>query len=104
MTSERDVASRLRAVSQLRRLCLSLPHVPTPAERRLLVRFEQLAQAPETAAAIDADAIAVGWRAWWRARDVAEIVAMARRLPSVLIDGDRRLATFAAAAGVQALR
>ncbi len=101
MTSERDVASRLRAVSELRRLCLSLPHVPTPAERRLLVRFERLAKAPETAAAADVDAIAVGWRAWWRARRVEEIVTMARRVPRVLIDRDRRLATYAAAGGFE---
>ena len=101
MTAERDVASRLRAVSQLRRLCLSLPHVPTPAEQRLLARFDQLAKAPETATAADVDALAVGWRAWWRARHVAEMAAMARRVPRALIDSDRRLATHAAAAGLE---
>lgn len=100
MTPERDIASRLRAVSQLRRLCLGLPHVPTPAEQRLLARFEQLAKAPESATAADIDSLAAGWRAWWRARRADEIAAMARCVPRVLIDGDRRLATYAAAAAL----
>ena len=98
MTPNRDVASTLRAVSQLRRLCLSLPHVPTSAEQRLLARFDQLAASPNAANAADVDALAVGWRAWWRAGRTAEIAAMAATLPPTLIGGDRRLATYAVAA------
>lgn len=98
MSAPRDVAARLRAVSELRRLCLSLPHVATPAETRLLARFDELAAFPEQAAGADVEALAIGWRAWWRAGRVAELAAMADRVAPRLIETDRRLATYATAA------
>src|SRR2546428_1150181 len=61
-----DIATTLRKVSALRSLCLRLPHVPTPAEKRLLERFEALTAAPTRATAADMEAIAVGWSGWGR--------------------------------------
>jgi hypothetical protein len=97
----RDVSTSLRAVSRLRGLCLRLPHIATPAEERLLARFEQIVAAPTSATAADVDAITTGWRTWWRAGRPNEIATMARELPSDLVDGDRWLATFAVAAGAR---
>lgn len=96
--SPRDPAERLRSVSALRALCLALPHVPTPAESRRLERFRALAAAPESATLDDRDAIADGWRDWWRAGRVDALLAMAARVPASLVEGDRRLAAYAVAA------
>lgn len=98
MNPKRDIASSFRAVSQLRRLCLSLPHVPPPAERRLLARFEDLVTSPESATKTDVDALAAGWRAWWRASRVSDLAAMSSKVPTGVIDSDRRLTTYAVAA------
>ncbi|MBI2015069.1 MAG: hypothetical protein HYS77_05975, partial [Candidatus Rokubacteria bacterium] len=61
-----DVSTTLRKVSALRALCLRLPHLPTPGEQALLRRFEALVAAPETAIDADIEALAAGWRRWWR--------------------------------------
>ncbi|MBI2204308.1 MAG: hypothetical protein HYU41_10715 [Candidatus Rokubacteria bacterium] len=95
---DRDVGAALRAASVLRRLCLSLPHLATPSEARLLARFHQLTTAPEGVTTGDIDALAAGWRTWWRAGRVAELSAMAERVTRAVIDSDRRLATYAVAA------
>lgn len=97
MKSDIDVDRSLKKVSELRRLCLSLPHLRTPAERRRLERFEALVRAPASATCDDIDAIATGWRTWWRAQRFEDIETMATRLPSDVVDGDRDLAMFAVA-------
>ena len=97
MTPDIDIDRSLRKVSELRRLCLSLPHLSTPAERQRLERFEELVRAPGSATSEDADALATGWRTWWRAQRFDEIASMAERLPSVIVDGDRDVAMFAVA-------
>lgn len=94
----RDAGGSLRTASALRRLCLSLPHLATPAEVALIGRFERLVAAPGRATAADAEALAAGWRAWWRAGRVSELSEMAREVERAVIDGDRRLATYAVAA------
>jgi hypothetical protein len=91
----RDVAMTLRRVAALRALCLSLPHVPTPTESALLHTFEMLARAPQSAVDGDAEAIAAGWRAWWRGGEHRRIAEMAAALPVSLVGGDRGLATYA---------
>ena len=96
--SLRDPASVLRAVSRLRALCLALPHVPTPAEETRLERFRALVAAPWSATAADAGAIADGWRDWWRDGQTDALLDMAARLPSPVIEGDRRLAAYLAGA------
>ncbi len=93
-----DVAATLRKVSALRSLCLRLPHAPTPAEARLLERFEALATAPARATAGDLDAIAAGLRNWWRGGRPADIRRLASELPKNVIESDRRLVTFRLAA------
>jgi hypothetical protein len=55
-----DVDRSLRTVSELRRLCLSLPHLATPAEQRLLARLEQIVAVPASATSADIDAIVAG--------------------------------------------
>lgn len=92
------MTATLRKVAELRRLCLRLPHLATPAERRRLQRFEGLAVAPGAATPEDLDALADGWMRWWRKDDRARILAMAEGLPSALIAADRRLASLLEAA------
>lgn len=94
----RDVDWRMRKVAALRALCLTLPHEATPAETERLQRFDELARAPDLATAADLDAIVTGWRAWWRQGRLAEILAMAARLPGTIVEHDRRATTYVAAA------
>jgi hypothetical protein len=94
----RSAAAAIRAVARLRELCRRLPHVPTEAERRLLDRFHHLRSAPATALPEDVDALAAGWRAWWREQRSRDITAMADALPHGLVAADLRLATYALAA------
>jgi hypothetical protein len=54
-----------------------------------------LARTPQAAVDADVEAIAAGWRAWWRRGNTRRIVEMAVALPVGLVDGDRRLATYA---------
>lgn len=91
----RDVSATLRKVSALRALCLRLPHLPTPKEQTLLRRFEILVAAPQTASADDTEALAVGWRRWWREGRRAALRGMAQGLPAGLVERDRRLASYA---------
>jgi hypothetical protein len=94
----RDFAARLRAVSELYDLCARLPHLPTPRERALLARFDVLTAFPASVTPADADALAAGWRSWWRAGRVRDIAAMATAIPRGVIDGDHRVATYVVAA------
>jgi hypothetical protein len=97
-----EVTARLATVSALRSLCLQLPHVATPAEVDRWQRFESLVAAPEHATEHDIEALVTGWSGWWREGRRAELAGMARRLDAAVIDADRRLATFAIAAGQNA--
>ena len=96
MTKTLNATAAIRKVSTLRALCLRLPHVPTPAEAELLRRCEALAVSPESATRADVEALAVGWRRWWRLGETERLRAMAARVPAGLIDADRRLATYIA--------
>jgi len=98
MTTERSVDDSVHAVARLRDLCRRLPHIPTEHDRRLLVRFEQLAASPGAATTADTESLVIGWRAWWRAKRLADIRAMADSLSSEIVESDRWLATYALAA------
>jgi len=98
VTPHPDVARALRAVSALRALCLRLPHVPTPGEVACLGRFDALAASPHAATVDDVEAIAAGWRRWWREGEIDALRTMAGRLPAGLIERDRRLLSYARAA------
>jgi hypothetical protein len=93
-----DVSAVLRAVSALRALCLGLPHLPTPAEAEQLRRFDALAASPGSATERDRDALAAGWRLWWRTGQLDRLRDMAKRLPPQLVEGDRDLSSYARAA------
>ena len=94
----RDVSFALRKVAALRALCLQLPHLPTPAEQERLRRFETLVASPEATTDGDVDALAVGWRRWWRAGRSDLVLAMASRLPAAFAERDLRLAGYLQAA------
>jgi len=97
-----DPARAIQKASALRSLCQSLPHLPTPADIARLRRFDELVAQPESATGSDLDALATGWRRWWRQGDTERLRAMAARVPVALLAADRRLATYACAAGVRA--
>ena len=94
----RDVGATFRKVAALRALCLRLPHLPTPREEAWMRRFDIIAAAPSSATPGDVDALAAGWRCWWRQGRREAIAVMARGLPAGIVDADRRLASFACAA------
>ena len=92
-----DAAMALRKVAALRALVMELPHVPTPAEMALLDRFRGLVTAPGAATSTDRDALAAGWRQWWRQGETARIREMAERVPAEVVTGDERLIAYATA-------
>ena len=98
MTKALDATRAIRKVSSLRALCLSLPHVSTPAEIAQLRRFDELVAQPESATDSDIEALATGWRRWWHQGATERLHAMAARIPAALVAADRRLATYACAA------
>ena len=93
-----DVGAVLRAISSLRALCLSLPHLPTAAESDRMRRFATLRSTPELAGLEDTESVVTGWRQLWCDGRTDDLLAMARRLPPALVEGDRRLASYALAA------
>ncbi len=95
----RNAAQTLRRVAELRTFCLRLPHLPTEAEDALLRRFDALAGTPESVTEADVEVVAAGWRRWWRSGEADRLRAMADRLPPGLVACDRRLASYALAAG-----
>jgi hypothetical protein len=99
VTKTLDATAAIRKVSALSALCRRLPHLPTPAEMARLRRCEALAASPELATIADVEALAVGWRCWWRQDEIERLRAMAARVPAGLINTDRRLAQYACAAG-----
>jgi hypothetical protein len=101
VTKTLNATAAIRKVSALRALCLRLPHVPTPAEAALLRRCEALAVSPESATRADVEALAAGWRRWWRLGETERLRAMAARVPAGLIEADRRLAMYACIEGVR---
>lgn len=94
----RDVTAILRKVSALRTLCLRLPHLTTPAERKLLRHFDALVVSPGAATDADIEALVAGWRQWWREGRTGALCAMADTLPAGITERDRDLAAFLSAA------
>jgi hypothetical protein len=94
-----DATAAIRKTSELSALCLRLPHLPTQAEVARLRRCEALAASPELATTTDVEALAAGWRRWWRLGEAERLHAMAARVPAALINSDRRLAQYACASG-----
>ena len=94
----RDAGPILRAASALRALCLTLPHLPTPAETRQLERFASLAASPGLAGHDDVETLLAGWRQWWRDGRTADLRVMASRLAPALMQEDRRLVAYVVAA------
>jgi hypothetical protein len=99
VTKTLDATAAIRKASALRTLCLRLPHLPTPAEIERLWRCDALAASPDSATSADIEALAAGWRNWWRRGETERLRAMAARVPPSVINADRRLAMYACAAG-----
>ena len=94
----KDAEPAICALGGLRELFGALPHLPTEVETQRLRRFDTLAEAPGDADHHDVEAVLAGWRRWWRNSMTKDLVAMAHRLPSGLVEGDRRLSTYREAA------
>lgn len=94
----RSVGDTLTTISALRRLCLTLPHAPTPDEARRIERFERLHQAAAPLGQEDIDALRTGLRRCWRSRDAGTLLDMAARIPAEFLDRDRWLQSFMVAA------
>ena len=94
----RSVGDTLTTISALRRLCLALPHAPTPDEARRIERFERLRQAAAPLGQEDIDDLRTGLRHCWRSRDAGTLRDMAARIPAEFLDRDRWLQSFVVAA------
>ena len=97
-TLKRPVGDVLTAISALRRLCLALPHAPTPDERRRLERFERLRGGAAPLRDEDIEALRTGLRHCWLSGNAGTILEMAPRIPSELLERDRWLQSFMVAA------
>lgn len=95
---KRSVGETLMTVSTLRRLCLTLPHAPTPREVRRLERFERLRRGAAHLTDEDIDALRSGLQDCWRRRDAETLREMAARIPPELLERDRWLQSFVVAA------
>jgi uracil-DNA glycosylase len=96
-----EITQTLRRVAALRGLCLRLQHIPTPGEERLLTHFWALADSPQEVRQDDVQAVAVGWRRWWRAGEIDRLLSMAAALPPALICLGREATTHLMAARVR---
>jgi hypothetical protein len=85
-------------VSALRRLCLTLPHAPTPREVRRLERFERLRRGAAPLSDGDIEALRTGLRDCWRSQETGTLLEMAARIPPELLERDRWLQSFVVAA------
>lgn len=94
----RLVGDVLKSIAALRKLCLTLPHVPTPYEARQLQRFEGLRRGASHLTDEDIDALRSGLQDCWRRRDVETLREMAARVPPELLERDRWLQSFVVAA------
>ena len=84
-----DADRKLREIAQLWSLAQKLPHLPTPAEQRLLAEFAEFAAGSRKTCSCDA-ALA-GFRSLWREHRFREIVEIGRQLDD---GGDRDLRSF----------
>ena len=94
---KRSVENTLTTISALRRLCLALPHAPTPLERRHLEQFRCLCQAAAPLSEGDIDVLRTGLRHCWRRGDAGTLRELAPRIPSELLEQDRWLQSFVVA-------
>ena len=95
---KRSVGETLMTISALRRLCLALPHAPTPYEARQLQRFQRLHQDVAPLNTADIEPLRAGLRHCWRHGDAKALREMIARIPADLLARDRWLQSFAVAA------
>jgi len=95
------VGEVLRAISALRKFCLTLPHAATPEEVRRLDRFERLREGAVPLNEEDLEALRTGLRQCWRSRDTQTLRQMAARIPAAFLERDRWLQSFVVAAREQ---
>lgn len=87
MIAEAD--RKLREIAQLWSLAQKLPHLPTPAELRLLAEFAEFAAGSRTSCS--REAALAGFRSLWRERRFDAIVEVGRALDD---GGDRDLRSY----------
>lgn len=90
----------IRKVAQLRTLFRRLPHLPTPAESRLLAEFEALRTGRATTCSTAA--VRAGFRAAWAARDYRTILSVAQKLPPDVVQGDATILMYVDNAALRA--
>ena len=94
---KRSAEETLTTISALRRLCLVLPHAPTPEAVRRLERFERLRRGGAPLSDDDIETLRTGFRHCWRRRDAGTLREMAARIPVELLARDRWLQSFVVA-------
>ena len=85
-----EVEQKLRKVAQLYTLFKKLPHMPTPAEARLLAEFERFADG--SADSCSPEALLAGFRTAWTAKQYERIVVAGQKFSEERLATDRDLA------------
>jgi hypothetical protein len=90
-----EITAALLMVSQLRDLCLQLPHLPTPRERAELIEFSRYQHPGCSLGDASLQVVRTGFREAWRKGDPEAILNVCRRLPGESLRNDLEIQMYA---------
>jgi hypothetical protein len=94
-TALREIGASIRRTAELRYLCLSLREAMNrEKEASLLVEFERSFLDANGPVPTDVQVLRAGFREMWRRGEYARVIAMARRLPGELVEGDETILMY----------